>query len=357
MKKYAMAFCAAVMSMLIFGVTVYASGYVTLQIDNPNMNVNGNIKAVGTAPVIRNGATFVPLRSVIEALGGTVAWDSGERKISICMPSKPAIVIITLYENGTYEAYGMTDAENESAERKAAKFLSELEEYLSANENTGIDNAVQEFGGRFWLPGSDSSYTNPTIELIDGDTKINLWVDKKTASVNGKDKALNVAPVVINGSTMIPLRFVTENLGFEVKWVDSGRYIIIADEKITPQLETSIKYPPTPVNEQPKSVPFKEVPNPKQPSNSDDTYSFANAQLEQINSAADMMYNAGIYQIRMYQDAGIPVPYSALSTLNQAYTTYEQVISLAGQLGVSSSDPAVVHARNRIAEIRRIRGY
>ena len=52
---------------------------ITLQIDNPDMTVNGQTKEIdpgaGTTPVVVDERTLVPVRAIIEAVGGTVDWD------------------------------------------------------------------------------------------------------------------------------------------------------------------------------------------------------------------------------------------------------------------------------------------
>ena len=59
---------------------------IKLEIDNPIMTVNGTEQEIdpgnGTAPVIVEGRTLVPIRAVIESFGGTVDWD-GETKTTI----------------------------------------------------------------------------------------------------------------------------------------------------------------------------------------------------------------------------------------------------------------------------------
>ena len=52
---------------------------IRLKIDEPTMTVNGeevNIDENGTVPVISNGRTLVPIRAVVEAMGGNVGWNS-----------------------------------------------------------------------------------------------------------------------------------------------------------------------------------------------------------------------------------------------------------------------------------------
>lgn len=50
------------------------------------------------------------------------------------------------------------------------------------------------------------------------DIKIVLAIGNIYATVNGRTVKLDVPPTIIKGSTMIPLRFVAENLGFHLDW-------------------------------------------------------------------------------------------------------------------------------------------
>lgn len=113
---------------------------IVLQVGNPLMKVNGESKEIdlgkGTTPVIYQGRTVLPVRSLIEELGGQLAFDSDDQKL--------------------------------------------------------------------------------TINL--NDKKIELWIGKNVAIVNSIEKTLDVAPVIINERTMVPLRFIGENLGMQLNW-------------------------------------------------------------------------------------------------------------------------------------------
>ena len=65
---------------------------VILNVDKPNMVVNGQVKEIdpgkGTTPLIKNNRTLVPIRSIIEEMGGKIDWDSTERKVSISLNGK-----------------------------------------------------------------------------------------------------------------------------------------------------------------------------------------------------------------------------------------------------------------------------
>ncbi|HIW32693.1 MAG TPA: copper amine oxidase N-terminal domain-containing protein, partial [Candidatus Paenibacillus intestinavium] len=58
-----------------------------------------------------------------------------------------------------------------------------------------------------------------TIVLTEGSTK---------ALVNGKELKLDVAPINIQGTTFIPLRFVNENLGGEINFDSKEGSILVS---------------------------------------------------------------------------------------------------------------------------------
>jgi len=62
---------------------------ITLQPDNPYMTVNGVSVEIdpgrGTKPIIIPAwsRTVVPIRAIVEALGGTISWEGADRKATI----------------------------------------------------------------------------------------------------------------------------------------------------------------------------------------------------------------------------------------------------------------------------------
>ena len=54
-----------------------------------------------------------------------------------------------------------------------------------------------------------------------------LVIEEKTASVFGEVKANDVAPIIRNDRTMLPARFVAENLGAEVAWDGEARVVTV----------------------------------------------------------------------------------------------------------------------------------
>jgi hypothetical protein len=120
---------------------------IVLQIDNPMMNVNGVVQEIdpgrGTVPVIVNGRTLLPIRAIIESMGGTIEWEGTAQKVTIRSESN-------------------------------------------------------------------------TIEM---------WAGNKVAYVNGERKELDVPPQIINGRTMVPLRFVGESLDKYIEWEGIDRIV------------------------------------------------------------------------------------------------------------------------------------
>ena len=127
---------------------------IVLTVGSSTFTVNGNRRILDAPPIIKNGRTILPIRAVVEALGGTVGWDPAEKKVTISLAP----------------------------------------------------------------------------------TTIELWIGKNTAKVNGVSKPIDssnpkVVPEVINGRTMVPLRFVTENLGCDVNWDQNTKTITITNRK------------------------------------------------------------------------------------------------------------------------------
>jgi hypothetical protein len=117
---------------------------ITLTIGNPNITVNGTphaIDASGATPVIIAGRTLLPIRAVVEAIGGTIEWDA----------------------------------------------------------------------------------TTRTVTIVAGAVTMGLTIGNRMATVNGArlpidPQNVTVVPLIVGGRTMLPVRFVGEQLGGTVEW-------------------------------------------------------------------------------------------------------------------------------------------
>ena len=74
---------------------------------------------------------------------------------------------------------------------------------------------------------TDSSGKVATVSYKLGSTAITLYIGSKNAVVNGKTVKLDVPPQIIQGRTVVPIRFVTESLGCQVEWDGEKQEILI----------------------------------------------------------------------------------------------------------------------------------
>jgi outer membrane protein assembly factor BamB len=56
------------------------------------------------------------------------------------------------------------------------------------------------------------------VTILKNNTKIELWLDRKSVRVNGTESIIDAAPFVSNGRTLVPLRFIVEPLGAAINW-------------------------------------------------------------------------------------------------------------------------------------------
>ncbi|MFZ5968503.1 MAG: stalk domain-containing protein [Bacillota bacterium] len=114
---------------------------IMLKVGSKYMTIDGNRREIdpgkGTAMIIKNGRTFLPIRAAIEAMGGSVSWQASKQKVTINLKG----------------------------------------------------------------------------------TTMELWIGSKIGEVNGKKRESDMAPYLSDtGRTMLPLRFIVENLGCDVDW-------------------------------------------------------------------------------------------------------------------------------------------
>ena len=68
---------------------------------------------------------------------------------------------------------------------------------------------------------------------VPGTTEIKMTINSKTAYVNGVAKELDAAPINRNSRTMLPVRFLAENLGADVAWDDSTKTATLTTKDVT----------------------------------------------------------------------------------------------------------------------------
>ncbi|WP_043713935.1 copper amine oxidase N-terminal domain-containing protein [Symbiobacterium thermophilum] len=122
----------------------------------------------------------VPIRFVSEMMGGQVLWDETGRRVTIHFPAVTRDVMKVIPTEG----YDYTD-------------LFDYEEYLPN-------------GHRFYFEERTVSTPQRTIVLT---------IDHPVAVVDGQEVPLDAPPVIRNDRTMVPVRFIAEQMGAKVYWV------------------------------------------------------------------------------------------------------------------------------------------
>ena len=69
-----------------------------------------------------------------------------------------------------------------------------------------------------------------TITATKGATEVQLSIGDPHATVDGQAVLLDAPAMILNGSTMVPLRFVSEALGADVKWLEATQTASITME-------------------------------------------------------------------------------------------------------------------------------
>jgi len=108
-----------------------------------------------------------------------------------------------------------------------------------------------------------------TMEL-DG-KRIELWVGGQTATVDGAAVQLDTPPVILNSSTLVPVRFVSENFGYELKYDPATRTVRIkAADSGEVQPGEPVPTNPEPVKPEPaEPEPTKPKPTEPKPADAD----------------------------------------------------------------------------------------
>lgn len=103
---------------------------ISLKIGSNRATVNGTVKKLTTAPVSSAGTTYIPLRFIAEATGGTAVWNSTSRSVQITTPvskdkDEAAITALIRLSNKYFNEekaisfYSLMDSESSNAESVA----------------------------------------------------------------------------------------------------------------------------------------------------------------------------------------------------------------------------------------------
>ena len=73
--------------------------------------------------------------------------------------------------------------------------------------------------------------TTQTITILKDERTITLKIGSKQGKVNDVTSTLLVAPILKNGTTMVPLRFISESLDVPVEWDNAAKTVLVNTAK------------------------------------------------------------------------------------------------------------------------------
>jgi len=78
----------------VYGIPGSKTLVIEMTIGSKIIKVNGVVSTIDAAPQIKWDRTFVPIRFIVEALGGTIAWNAKTRTVTIVLGTKTIVLTI-----------------------------------------------------------------------------------------------------------------------------------------------------------------------------------------------------------------------------------------------------------------------
>lgn len=123
------------------------------------------------------------------------------------------------------------------ADKKTVKLVVGSSTALVDGRSLSLDVPATIINGRTLVPvrfvaeslGAQVNWNGDNREVIisQAGKTITMTIDSESAMVNGKLLTLDTSPIIKDGRTMMPIRFVAENLGFATGWDDSTQTVTI----------------------------------------------------------------------------------------------------------------------------------
>jgi hypothetical protein len=109
--------------------------------------------------------------------------------------------------------------------------------------------------GVFEQLGASVVYANGQINATGRGRSVSLNIGSNQATVDGQPQTMDVAPFIVNATTFVPLRFISQALGASVNWNDSTGTVTISGGGPVPVPPR----PPRPVPPPPRPPPVRFV--------------------------------------------------------------------------------------------------
>ena len=99
--------------------------------------------------------------------------------------------------------------------------------YTKNSSSGGSSGGGSSSSGSSGSSGSSSSSSGGAAVVTKPDTTIILTIDKLVSTVNGQEIISDVAPIIVDGRTYTPARFVAEQLGAKVDWNEETQLVTV----------------------------------------------------------------------------------------------------------------------------------
>lgn len=139
------------------------------------------------------------------------------------------VFVLTLFTASVYARTVELTIDQKAIKVKESHTIT-AEDLLSApyieNDRTMVPVRVisEKLGAKVDWDGAEYKVT-----ITQNGKKIVLTIGNLVANVDGADVQLDAAPTIKNDTTMVPLRFVSENLGYDVEYVQASRQVVVTD--------------------------------------------------------------------------------------------------------------------------------
>jgi|GEM_PF-2690270 len=117
------------------------------------------------------------------------------------------------------------------------KFILGEEKYSLDNKEYVMDTAPFASDGRTFVPlkylaealGAEINWdqTKQSISIVKDQTKVVVSINQNVILINGIQKSMDVTPIISNGRTFLPAKYIAEAFGFSSSWDASHNSIIL----------------------------------------------------------------------------------------------------------------------------------
>jgi hypothetical protein len=198
---------------------------ISLKVGSKRATVNGTVKQLTVAPVSTAGTTYIPLRFIAEATGGTAVWESATRSVKITVPEssstdeKGVTALIELSnkyynEEKAISFYSLVDSESDNME--SVSDMNSLFEYydvhntieslkilsLTADEATvyTVEKSVRT--GGYYIPDQQFDYLYTLIRK-DGSWKISDMEVQESSVLLTREQGMKQAAIPQTDASVI----------------------------------------------------------------------------------------------------------------------------------------------------------